>query len=306
MKALKNHIISYLNSFKNKGISIEYEKYEMQLKMGYTIYRELSNRGMINQIIFENNESIITLNDNRRYYFNPNDNVAKMYSIPHTGIFELKETKFVSDFIKSGQTCIDVGANFGWYTILFSKLVGQMGEVHAFEPLPHTYKVLKKNIHLNGCKNVVINNEALDEKEGQRDLFLPDIGVSGSFQLHNYQKKYDVFKCLSTTIDAYCSRQNINEVDFIKADIEGAEWLMLKGAINTLKTNIPTLFLEIQRSSTILFGYEPKELFEWLMNLGYIPYFVTDEGFLLQIQDYRQELPDYNFFFIHEDSGDYQ
>src|SRR5437016_874007 len=61
-------------------------------------------------------------------------------------------------------TIVDAGANFGWYTTLFSRLTVPGGQVHAFEPMPPTADVLERNCHLNRCENVTINRCALGER----------------------------------------------------------------------------------------------------------------------------------------------
>ena len=67
-----------------------------------------------------------------------------------------------------GDVALDIGGNFGWYTTLLSRAVGPGGQVHAFEPRPETYEVLKKNCELNGASNVTLNRFALGEKRGRR------------------------------------------------------------------------------------------------------------------------------------------
>ena len=276
----------------------EYEQQQRMLESSYVTFCQLSEKGDVANILFANGKAIITLKDGRHYHFDAHDRVARMYSVPHTGTFEAKETEFVRSFVQPGQVCFDVGASFGWYTILLSKLVGPTGHVHAFEPIPHTFNILQSNVTLNECSNVTLNNVALNATNGRKDLFLPDIGVSGSFRLHRYEKTYQTISCRARTLDDYCLEKGISRVDFIKADIEGAEWLMLKGATETLRQSKPVLFLEIQSESTQLFGYEPVELFAWLTDFGYVPHFVTDTGSLVRLDDYHGALPDYNFIFF--------
>lgn len=276
----------------------EYETPQSKIKSGYEIFSQLSEKGDINTVVFSKGSSIITLNDGRKYHFNALDNVSSMYTVPYSGTFEDKETNYLRNIIKSGQVCIDVGANFGWYTILFSKLVGETGSVHAFEPIPHTFEILESNINLNKCSNVFINNVALDESKGGKDLFLPDIGVSGSFKLHKYDKDYQVIKARTRTLDDYVEENKINCIDFIKADIEGAELSLLKGGRKTIMKNNPVIFLEIQNDSTKRFGYEPSEIFSYLDDLNYAPYVVSEKKGLILFNDYSDVLPDYNFIFL--------
>lgn len=276
----------------------EFEKRQRIIEDGYNSFCQLTRTNEIDSVKFDGGKAVVRLKDGRRYHFDANDRVARMYTVPHTGTFEAKETEFVRNFIRPGQVCFDIGANFGWYTILLSRLVGSEGHVHAFEPIPHTFDVLHKNVTLNECENITITKVALDSKKGEKELFLPDIGVSGSFCLHEYEKDYDIFRCPTETLDNYCIEHGINRVDFIKADIEGAEWSMLKGATEIIRESMPVLFLEIQQKSTTLFEYEPVELFDWLMSFGYKPYHVSDESSLVYLKDHQGRLPDYNFFFL--------
>lgn len=283
---------------KKMGFLTKYERKQRLIKKSYATFAALSKENDIADITFGNGNCVLTLKDERRYFFDPFDKVARMYSVPHTGSFEQKETNFLRGFIKAGQVCFDVGASFGWYTMLLGKLVGPTGHVHSFEPLPHTSDILQRNLSLNGFTNVTLNQVALNQTVGTRDLFLPDIGVSGSFRLHKYDKTYQTISCPTETLDAYCSDHEIDRVHFIKADIEGAEWPMLKGGTEVLNKSKPVLFLEIQAHSTKLFGYDPVDLFDWLDKLGYSPHVVSEDGNLVLLDDYRYRLPDHNFIFL--------
>jgi len=285
----------------SRWTSSEQERKKRSLENGYSIFCQMSENKGIQKIVFRDGAAVIAFSDGRRYHFNATDRVARMYSVPYTGTFEAKETEFVRNFIRAGQICFDIGASFGWYTILLSQSVGYDGQVHAFEPLPQAVEILENNVRLNGCKNVTVNRIALDETSGEKELYLPDIGVSGSFRLHEYTKAFQVFKCPSLRLDDYCRKKGIRDVDFIKADIEGAEWQMLKGATEILQNNQPVLLLEVQKKSTSLFGYQPADLFDWLSNFGYATHYCDSDGQLVPVENSQETLPDYNFFFLPRD-----
>lgn len=280
------------------NLKTKYERWQGKIEDSYSVFSSLSQKTNIASIKFKQGQCIIELKDKRMYFFDPYDRVARMYSVAPTGTFEKKETLFASRFIKPGQVCIDAGANFGWYSILFSQLVGPDGQVHSFEPLPHTLEILKCNVGLNESKNITLNNIALDEENCSRDLFLPDIGVSGSFKLHKYDKNYEKIRCTCQKLDDYCMTNKINRVDFIKADIEGAEFSLLKGGKKILMRDHPVLLIEIQSHSTMLFDYRPVDIFKWLIDLGYSSYLVSENGDLIIFQNYESELPDNNFVFL--------
>lgn len=237
------------------------------------------------------------MNDGRMFFYDPSRAASRLYTIPQTGAFERKETQYLSGVIQPGWTCFDVGACFGWYTVLFSQLAGSTGQVHTFEPVPANYECTQENLDLNSCENVTLNNVALGEKPGTFSLFLPRGQVSASLRAHNDRGKSDVLTAEVTTLDAYVENKGIDRVDFIKADIEGAELPMLRGAEETLRKFHPMLMLEVQASSTKLFGYEPPELFNFLGDIGYKPFYVTTNGTLEPHASVAANLPDYNFIF---------
>jgi len=75
------------------------------------------------------------------------------------GIHEKNETNLVKSKIKEGEIVVDIGANIGYYTLIFAKLVGTSGKVFAFEPEPHNFHLLQKNLKANSYQNVTIEKK---------------------------------------------------------------------------------------------------------------------------------------------------
>ncbi len=253
----------------------------------------------VKAIHLDDNGCVYLLEDGRSYYFNPDRSAGWLYSVPYTGTFETKETDYIKQLIKRDWVCLDIGACFGWYTVLFSQLAGNNGSIHAFEPIPDNRECLDANLSLNGCTNVVVNNYALGEESSITQIYIPLDGVSGSLRAHATVSKCKVLDVKVSTLDQYVSNNGIGRIDFIKADIEGAELLMLKGAKETLKRYHPILMLEIQSHSTKLFGYKPEDVFDFLHEIGYAGFYVTQQGNLELCLPGKQyhHLPDYNFIF---------
>ena len=258
----------------------------------------------INSISFNNGKCVINLVDQRKYIFNPFIRASRLYSVPKTGTFEKKETEYLTGLIHEGFVCIDIGASFGWYTIILSKLVGQKGHIYAFEPLPENYSVLVENIKENQLNNVTTFPVALGDTKKITKLYLPDIGISGSLRLHEYEKNYDEISCEIQTLDSIVEKECIEKIDFIKADIEGGEYAFLKGAMDSIKKFMPFIMLEIQENSTKLFGYEPNDIFSLLEDLNYKAYYIGDNKdgdfnkTLHLLARTSDQLPDYNFLFV--------
>ena len=139
--------------------------------------------------------------------------------------------------LNSGDVVFDLGANYG----LFTSLASAKGcEVFAFEP---TFKVYSRYLMNLLNDNVHIYNDAISNKSGI-SLFKTFNKNSSCNRLCHDNEKFvnDGLVPVSTiTIDDFVSKEKLNNVDFIKADIEGAERLMLEGAKNTLKEFAPKL-----------------------------------------------------------------
>lgn len=301
LKALIKPIYNWLR--KVGLIKTRSDNHLQKLISSYDMFNEMSKLSNINKIMFDNAVCVIELSDKRKYVFNPLVRASRLYSVPMVGDFERKETQFLSTIINKGDVCADVGACFGWYTVMLSNLVGDVGKVIAFEPLPENHTVLNNNISLNKLTNVHVMSIALGEEKANSKLFLSDIGVSGSLKLHDYQNTFDEIKCEIDTFDSVFEGMRCDRLDFIKADIEGGELSFLHGAYNCIKKYKPTIMLEIQENSTKLFDYLPADVFNFMEKLGYKPFCIvvgeSGETTLCPVDKLAEVLPDYNFLFMH-------
>lgn len=200
-------------------------------------------------------------------------------SVFFLGSFEKPETDIASAFIDKGSTCLDVGANFGWYTTLFSVLAGDGGSVHSFEPVPATFRELQRNCELlDTSPNVVLNNLALGDKEGSVSVHLFE-GMSTGHASLSSQARRDAanFECRMITLDSYLEEKAVEHVDFVKVDIEGAEMMFLKGAGRLFRQKVPPVFLmEMALQQTSNFGYKPNDLIEFIGNAALYDFYAVD------------------------------
>lgn len=276
---------------------------ERARREGFADLSAIAGRGDVREVVFRAKGTELVLNDGRRFRYDPADRLERLYSVPVTGEFERKETEWVRRWVKSGEHCVDAGGSFGWYAVLFSQAVGPNGRVHVFEPIPRTVRVLEGNLRRNACANVQVHALALADAAGTMDVFVPDIGVSGSLRLHDYQEGYETFACPVRTLDELAETDRWSRLDFIKADIEGAEFALLRGAERGLARWQPRLLLEIQADSTRRFGHEPAAVFRWLAERGYVAGYVAADGVLVRVAGDEAVLPDYNFIFIPRDQA---
>ena len=165
---------------------------------------------------------------------------------------------------KEGDIVVDIGAHMGRYTIIGAKRVGAQGKVVAIEAHPGNFEMLNRNIKLNQLTNVIPMNYAVYSKETKIKLYLPD-EESGYTMHHSIMSNYvftkykdkteDKFVEVSAnTLDYFLQLEGITDVNWIKIDVEGAEFEVLKGAHNVLSNskNI-SLLIEVHGKDT----YEP-------------------------------------------------
>jgi FkbM family methyltransferase len=154
--------------------------------------------------------------------------------------YEKANTNFLKKIIKKDWVCIDIGANIGYYTCLLAKMC-PLGKIYAFEPSDIDFSLLSLNIYLNNFKNVHLNNLAIGNKNGFNNFNITiDSGLS-SLKDTKRGKVDKVKKVKIQTLDSYVLENQIDRVDFIKIDVEGAEMLILKGSrycLEKLKPNI--------------------------------------------------------------------
>lgn len=169
--------------------------------------------------------------------------------------------KIVINSIKNGQTIIDVGASIGIYTIFFAKMVGNTGKVYAFEPEPRNFELLKKNIKINGFKNVILENKAVSNVSGFVKIEIANNIANHRITSDNSKTTFDV---PSVSIDDYFKDKS-EKIDFIKIDTEGYDGYVLLGAKDTISKNN---FIQILTEFHVKFmreaGLEPIDFLQIL------------------------------------------
>lgn len=202
---------------------------------------------------------------------------GSLLGMPLRGDFEPGCTDIIKKLVKQGDTVFDIGGNFGWYSCHLAQLVGESGKVHVFEPT-NVIEELKNNLTLNQFdQNVYLNQVALGEKEGDENFFIPKIGTAfASLRDQSWGRDCSKIKVQVKTLDDYVSENKIKTIDFIKIDVEGAEYLVFKGGENVLKNYSPVIMMELQ-DFTKSFGYSPEEVINYLKDLNYHIYEINDK-----------------------------
>lgn len=188
----------YLNT------KISFDRYPYILKLYYLLYKNF---------LLPIPEMVETA-DHIKMYINPQDRCLS-YSLLFKGIYEEVQTKLFTRVVKKGDIVIDIGANIGYYSLLASKLVGEEGKVYAFEPEPKNFGLLKRNIELNGARNIIPVQAIVADRAGRGKLFLCNHNPGGHSTVIKSKQFIEVesVRLNDFLFDKRC--------DVVKMDIEG-------------------------------------------------------------------------------------
>jgi FkbM family methyltransferase len=209
-----------------------------------------------------------------RWLLNPSDFVQS--SFYWTGEFETWDWFHLSRLIRPDSVVCDVGANFGFYSVMIGRQLVPPGRVFAFEPSAETLSRLRTNIRLNRLERVVtVMPIAISDRQGVGYLanakpeYLGNArDNSGSRALSSEGEKISL-----DTLDHVCSEQKLTRVDLIKIDVEGHEMPVLEGATQTIRRFKPALVLECNDVALQNSGSSAEEMNDKLHSMGYRLFF---------------------------------
>ena len=209
---------------------------------------------------------------------------------------EIRLTKYLALELHDGDTFIDVGAHYGYYSLLASSLVGNTGKVYSVEASASSFRELKENVE--GHKNITAFNTAAGDQPGTITFYeypgpyaeynttIPGLYTNQKWY-HNVNEKVNTIPIL--VLDDLIKEQQIVKA-IIKIDVEGGESSVLRGLNASLKEQQLTIAMEyLLPAGGSMLHHEAAEL---LYRIGYQSYAITNEGELLyvkKIDDYLNE-----------------
>lgn len=192
------------------------------------------------------------------------------------GEYEPEVTEFFLRNVKPGNVCIDVGANFGYYTCMMARLANP-GRVLSFEADPQTFEFTRDNKYINWLESTIdCNNQAVSENPGTLTLYrrLKRSGNTsiGRMERHELdqlgESESPAFTVEATTVDEQAARLE-KPIDFMKIDVEGAELLVLRGARKTLAANRQIrVVMEWSPGQLERAGFSPADLLDEIASHG--------------------------------------
>ena len=193
-------------------------------------------------------------------------------------VYEPFETELVQRLIKPGDTVLDIGANIGYYTLLFARLVGSSGKVFAFEPDPENFALLKRNVEINGYQNVTLVNAAVSRQSGELKLYLSSEN-KGDHRIYASGEDRPSIEITAVALDDYFMSNPV-KVNFIKMDVQGAEGQVMQGMECLLERgSAGQIIFEFWPLGMRRAGDEAKDVVKQLIR----------HGFTIHLIDERQE-----------------
>ncbi|WP_068083153.1 FkbM family methyltransferase [Polycladidibacter stylochi] len=204
------------------------------------------------------------------------------------GYWEEWITKVFLKLLKPGMHLIDIGANFGYYTLLGAHGVGPQGRVTAFEANPHLVGLLKQSVAINGYESIckVVQKAVYSHPEKLSfEICNKFMGGSSLHLSHNGEDhlgfKTERIEVEATSLDDYLEASD--KVDFIKMDAERSEAFILLGAENLLLRSKPIILMEYNDHMVLTRFEAPSDFLAYIEGFGYFAYAVELDSSLKQI-----------------------
>jgi FkbM family methyltransferase len=169
---------------------------------------------------------------------------------------EMATKQWFVDNVKPDWVLLDIGANIGYYTVLFAQLASK-GMVHAVEPTK-THLMLSENLKHNGITNARVYQDAMGASTG--------VIKDGIFRIWGVEPEVSCYDFI--TLDDFVKREKLNRIDAIKIDVDSYDFEVLQGAVETMKQFNPYIMVELnyalgKRKQTA------AQALQWLAQQGY-------------------------------------
>jgi FkbM family methyltransferase len=184
----------------------------------------------------------------------------------YAGNYQPALTAFLKRHTPPGGTCLDIGANLGFYTLYFARWVGPQGRVIAFEANPALVKHIAHDATLNGFDHVTLVDRPVHVRPEPVTFYISPSPGKSSIHARQVTDPVQILTLTATTIDLAVQEQNWTRLDVIKLDIEGNDCNALSGARETLARFRPVIAFEYWYSTPPEIA---GEAFGLLDDLGY-------------------------------------
>lgn len=214
------------------------------------------------------------------------------------GFWEMWLTLLIARHVKPGMVCVDVGANYGYYTLLLSELTEGKSEIFALEPLPRVCRLLERNVRLNGS-NAQVLQVAAGWGESRKHLHWSACDLGGATMAVDRIPDSDDYVRTMVSVDSLDSLIVKPSVDFIKIDAEGSELAIWRGMRRLAFADNLTIMMEFD--PVLIAGVEgysaaPEVLLKLIEEDGFVLRSVDANSNVVQVDRETALKPDMGTF----------
>lgn len=181
---------------------------------------------------------------------------------------EVNSYALIPKYLQAGHTFVDIGTAIGTYSLLASSIVGENGKVISYEADELVRNYLRKHIAWNKFeKTITIRDICCFSHTGEITFHISENNIGGEasiLPLEGFKAK----KIACTTLDDDLRKYDIKP-NFIKIDVEGAEWDVLKGSVETLKKHKPLMLISLHPNLLEKQNITESNILDWLTNMNY-------------------------------------
>jgi FkbM family methyltransferase len=205
-------------------------------------------------------------------WLDPSDTIPRVILTSLRTRWDPEVWESISSGLSNGAIMLDVGAHIGYFTLKSSKRVGKSGRVIAFEPDPWTLETLRANLAANNAANVTIVPVACTDSETTLKFYHARVNSGGSSLSRATASGAGdphEFTVRGRPIDDVVQELEVQRIDVLKVDVEGAELFVLRGAKDTLKRFHPKIVIEVVPDHLAGMNTTVEQLFSFIKEMGY-------------------------------------
>lgn len=226
---------------------------------------------------------------------------------------EDEDFEFLASFVPENGTVFDIGANVGRFSLGIYNIRNK-AEIYAFEPVKETFEAMVRNFMHNGIeRHIKSYHMGFYDTKGELKFFVPAENEAASLRpvddayymktgnigQKNIEEKLDEIICPVDTLDGFVIKNEINKIDFIKCDTEGAEKMVFKGGEYVFNKLQPILYTEMLRKHAKRFNYHPNDIINMLTKWNYHCFYVENKTLKI-LKEMTETVAETNFFFLHK------
>lgn len=186
--------------------------------------------------------------------------------------YEKDNFEFLKSCCGEGATILDIGAHIGLFSTVAAKIAGEYGKIFAFEPAPATIPVLQQTIRINELGHLITPvNQAMGKTPGKMTFFVSDNEADNSNSLIAYKedRKLNGVQVEVNTIDNFVANKKLSKINFIKIDVEGAEYDTLLGGMHVFGKYKPHAIIAIHPEPIKKKGDKLEDIYDLIEELRY-------------------------------------